>query len=78
MRKASPEEFGAARTYTVRRGDTLSSIARKHRTTVARIKTVNKLKSNALRVGQRLVMYGDSRSVKRAAIPRAHIRRVSN
>lgn len=38
--------------YRVRRGDNLSKIARKHGTSVANIKRLNGLKSNAVRVGQ--------------------------
>ncbi|MBI4886406.1 MAG: LysM peptidoglycan-binding domain-containing protein [Acidobacteria bacterium] len=44
----------ASRTYRVRRGDTLSSIARLHRTTVASLKSWNRLSTNAIQVGQRL------------------------
>jgi murein DD-endopeptidase MepM/ murein hydrolase activator NlpD len=40
--------------YRVRSGDTLSTIARKHRTTVATIKRLNGLKSDFIREGQRL------------------------
>ncbi len=41
--------------YTVRRGDTLSSIARKHRTTVKSLCKLNRIRSGStLRVGQRL------------------------
>jgi membrane-bound lytic murein transglycosylase D len=40
--------------YRVKRGDTLFSIARLFDTTVARIKTQNKLRSNSLAVGARL------------------------
>ena len=40
--------------YTVKRGDTLSSIAQLFDTTVARIKTMNKLHGNAITVGSRL------------------------
>ncbi len=39
-------------TYTVKSGDTLYSIARKYNTTVDRIKNLNNLTSNTLRVGQ--------------------------
>jgi NAD(P)-dependent dehydrogenase (short-subunit alcohol dehydrogenase family) len=76
--QASPEEYSASVRYRVRSGDTLSSIARKHHTSVARILTVNSLKSNHLRVGQPLVIYQDSRPAKRAALRRGHIHRVSN
>jgi membrane-bound lytic murein transglycosylase D len=44
--------------YRVKRGDTLSSIARLFNTTVVRLKTLNKLRSNALAVGTRLRIAG--------------------
>ncbi len=43
-------------TYRVKRGDTLSSIARLYRTTVASLKAWNRLRSNAIQVGQRLTI----------------------
>lgn len=45
--------------YTVRRGDTLSGIARKYNTTVAKLKDINDLKSDGVRIGQRL-QYGSA------------------
>jgi len=39
---------------TVRKGDTLGSLAKKHNTTVKEIKKLNNLKSDFLRVGQKL------------------------
>ncbi len=42
--------------YSVRKGDSLYSIARKFRTTVRKIKKVNKLKSNLIRPGKRLLI----------------------
>jgi membrane-bound lytic murein transglycosylase D len=64
--RASPEEYGAARIYLVRNGDTLPSIAHKHHITVARIKAVNALKSDQLHAGQHLVLYDDVRPVSRS------------
>lgn len=43
--------------YRVKRGDTLSSIARLYRTTVASLKTWNRLRGNAIQVGQRLTIF---------------------
>ena len=40
------------RKYKVKSGDTLSGIAKKYRTTVAKIKKVNGLRSNIIRTGQ--------------------------
>ena len=75
--QASPEEYAASVRYRVRSGDTLSSIARRHHTSVARIKTINSLKSNQLHAGQRLVIYQDSRATRHAS-RRRHVQRVSN
>jgi membrane-bound lytic murein transglycosylase D len=44
------------RTYQVRRGDTLSAIARKTGTTIAQLKNWNKLKTTNLKIGTRLVI----------------------
>jgi membrane-bound lytic murein transglycosylase D len=45
-------------TYTVKSGDNLSSIASKHNTTVATLKSLNKLNSDFLKIGQVLKMPG--------------------
>lgn len=50
----SVERYGASATYTVRRGDNLGAIARRHGTTVAQIKRWNRLRSDVIRPGQRL------------------------
>jgi membrane-bound lytic murein transglycosylase D len=44
--------------HTVRKGDTLSSIARKYGLTVAKLKKLNSLKKDSIRVGQRLRVKG--------------------
>lgn len=43
-------------TYTVRKGDSLFSIAQRNNTTVARIKSLNNLKSNNIQAGQKLLL----------------------
>ena len=43
-----------ARMHTVRAGDTLSAIARRYGTSVAKLKAVNNLRNNNLRIGERL------------------------
>jgi len=45
---------GGGSTYVVRKGETLSMIARKHGTTVSALRKKNKLRSDKIRVGQRL------------------------
>jgi LysM repeat protein len=42
------------KTYTVKKGDTLSSIAQKNKTTVSKLKKLNNLKSDNIHVGQKL------------------------
>lgn len=44
--------ISAARKYTVKSGDTLSGIARKYHTTVAKLKSHNGLRSDVIRIGQ--------------------------
>ena len=44
----------APKYYTVKAGDTLASIAKKYHTTVSNLKKWNKLKSDKIRVKQRL------------------------
>ena len=48
-----------ARVHRVRRGDTLFSIARLYRTTVAAIKSWNRLRTDSIQVGQRLRIFND-------------------
>ena len=47
----------ASLTYRVKRGDTLFSIAKLYRTTVASLKTWNRLRTNSIQVGQRLTIF---------------------
>ena len=42
--------------YQIKKGDTLYSLARKFKTTVAKLKEINGLKSNELSIGQRLII----------------------
>jgi membrane-bound lytic murein transglycosylase D len=46
----------SARTYTVRRGDTLSKIAQRFGKTVAQLKSWNRLRTTNLQVGTRLLI----------------------
>jgi len=46
--------------HKVKSGESLGSIARKHHTTVANLKRWNGLKSDNIRVGQRLYIYGSA------------------
>lgn len=53
-RGSSRSTASSGRIYTVRKGESLGSIARKHHTTSAKIKKLNKLKSNVIHPGQKL------------------------
>lgn len=46
--------------HKVKSGETLGSIARRYHTTVANIKKWNGLRSNTIRIGQRLYIYGSA------------------
>jgi membrane-bound lytic murein transglycosylase D len=43
--------------YRVKRGDTLFSIAKLYRTTVTSLKQWNRIRGNAIQVGQRLTIF---------------------
>lgn len=45
-----------AATYKVKQGDTISAVAQKYGTTVAKLKTANKLQLNTVQVGQTLIV----------------------
>ena len=53
-RERAQASAGRAVYYTVKRGDTLGGIARRHRTTVTKIKSLSGLRNNNIRIGQRL------------------------
>jgi D-alanyl-D-alanine endopeptidase (penicillin-binding protein 7) len=60
INQTSTSAVGAAgqkATHTVRRGDTLYSIARRYGTSVASLKAWNGLQGNSIRVGRRLTVY---------------------
>jgi LysM repeat protein len=53
---STPRPAPSVTSYRVRRGDTLSAIARRFDTTVAAIKQANRLRSNLINVGDRLTI----------------------
>jgi|GEM_PF-5180195 len=60
---AAPQAAPPGGTYTVRAGDTLSSIAARHRTTVAALASLNGIKNiNLVFVGQRLRIPGGAQA----------------
>ena len=54
--KVPSSSSSSTRTYTVQKGDSLYSIARKFNTTVDSIKTKNNLKTNTLSIDQKLII----------------------
>lgn len=50
----SRKRSSGSRTVTVRKGETLSTIAARNGTTVAKLKRLNGLKSNSIRAGRKL------------------------
>jgi len=60
-KQTSKTPKSATVTYRVKRGDTLSVIAKRHKTTVKKLKALNKLKSNRLSVGMVLAV-GETKS----------------
>ena len=57
---------GQRATHTVRRGETLYSIARRYGTSVASLKAWNGLQGNSIRVGRRLTVYTSGGSATQA------------
>jgi LysM domain-containing protein/uncharacterized protein DUF5715 len=55
-RRGSGEGASPRRTYTVREGDSLWTIARRHGVTVARIREANGMSSSRLSIGQKIVI----------------------
>ncbi|MEY4489809.1 MAG: hypothetical protein RIQ79_2317 [Verrucomicrobiota bacterium] len=59
--------------YTVASGDTLGSIARKQGTTASALRTANNLKGDSLRIGQKLVIPGNSAAVSAEGVVSAPV-----
>lgn len=64
-------------TYTVVKGDTLSKIAKKKKTTITKLKKLNKLKSNLIFVGQKLKYKGTIKTTVKTA-SKKKIKKTSN
>lgn len=59
---AKRSSAGSQTTYTIKYGDTLSSIARKHNVSVDAIKAANKMDTDQISGGQKLIIPGKSAS----------------
>lgn len=64
-----PVSTGETSTYTVKGGDNLTKIAKRHGTTVKAIRAANGLKSNEIKVGQKLKIPGKAAEAAPAATP---------
>ncbi|KZE64207.1 hypothetical protein AWM68_13980 [Fictibacillus phosphorivorans] len=58
---------GQGKVHKVQKGETLWSISKKYKTTVAAIQKLNNLKSTSLKVGQVLKISGQAPSIKKAS-----------
>ncbi len=56
LRRLPPEKELFVGWYQVKKGDTLYSIAQRHRTSVERLKKANKLRSNLIKPGQQILI----------------------
>jgi len=73
---ATSSQAAAAKTYLVKRGDTLGSIARMHGCSVDHLKRANNLSGDLIRVGQKLVVPGPASSADLLARVRAETARI--
>ncbi|MBL7962786.1 MAG: LysM peptidoglycan-binding domain-containing protein [Flavobacteriales bacterium] len=62
---------GGTKYHTVRRGESLGSIAQKHGTTVSQLRKLNNLKSDRIHAGQKLVVKRGTASATTASTPSA-------
>ncbi|MEK5037840.1 3D domain-containing protein [Sporosarcina sp. FSL K6-3457] len=60
------ESWAAPTTYTVKSGDTLSAIAKKHNVSVSNLKSWNNLKSNTIHPKQTLKVVAEKKAVSKA------------
>ncbi|MCB0333413.1 MAG: LysM peptidoglycan-binding domain-containing protein [Bdellovibrionales bacterium] len=67
--KARVQSTSGTATYTVKKGDTLFAIARNHRTTVSRLRSLNHMKGSSIRVGQKLSVPAFHASVPSSSPP---------
>jgi len=62
--QAPADDYRSRTIHRVKRGDTLASVARRYRTSPASIKAWNGLKSDQLRVGQRLTIWQEGATLR--------------
>ncbi len=67
--KPANAESANGTSYTVKKGDALSLIARRHGVTVKALKQANNLTSDNIRIGQKLVIPGKAAPAKQEAAP---------
>jgi membrane-bound lytic murein transglycosylase D len=72
--QAPADDYRGRTIHRVKRGDTLASVARRYGTSPTSIKAWNGLKSNQLRVGQRLTIWQDGGAVRTRHTSRKHKR----
>jgi len=65
------ESWAAPTTYTVKSGDTLSVIAKKHHVSVSNLQAWNNLKSTTIHPNQKLAVVSDGNIAKKVNTPKA-------
>lgn len=68
---APPTPVRESRTHVVKKGETLVSIAKKYKVSVANLKRWNSKKSNSVRVGEKLIIYSRTTASTSSSKPKA-------
>ena len=85
LASTSPEERVRWLRYSIRSGDSLSTIASKHNTTVATLRSVNRIRGNSIRAGETLLIptasqsqYAYTLSAERRLETKQNVKRTGN
>jgi membrane-bound lytic murein transglycosylase D len=65
MAQLLASNYRESQLYTVKKGETVSSVAKKFKMTSGELKSLNGLKSNSLRSGKKILVYSNKTNVKK-------------